>query len=252
MLKRLLQNDASFNLYNLILAVVFAGLLIYLVAYSPYCAEIPGPTGPCLDSTLVLFTLFTLLTAGGLGGVVCNLRGIFKYHRDKNKLPDQFRIPFFVLSFLNSALSSAPTLAWTTLAGRIPFIGLALLAGFASQEFMERLKEVAKAAFGETEQAPQPTMSTVGVDLKSQGELDRVSESELVLLMGNLLGEDAFHWRIFQPGERPTRPLGKAAAMRVSGGNAANRLDAAKQQARLAAETDGISDWRSQEIPDWN
>src|SRR4030095_2356112 len=214
MLTRFLKNDASFNLYNLILAVVFAGLLIYLVAQSPYCTEIPGPTGQCLNSKLVLFTLFTLLTAGGLGGVVCNLRGIFKYHRDKNKLPDQFRIPFFVrpwlgaavglitffvLSFLNSALSSAPTLAWTTLAGRIPFIGLALLAGFASQEFMERLKEVAKAAFGETEQAPQPTMSTLTGDLKGANELDRVGESELVLLMGNLLGQggNAFHWPCF-------------------------------------------------------
>jgi hypothetical protein len=199
--KRLLQNDAIFNLYNLILAVVFAGLLIYLVAHGPYCPEIPDPTAPCLDSILVLVTLFSLLAAGGLGGVVCNLRGIFKYHRDESKLPDRFRIPFFVrpwlgaavglitffvLSFLNSALSSTPTLAWATLAGRIPFIGLALLAGFASQEFMERLKEVAKAAFGETEQAPQPTMSNLAGELKSSGELDRVSESELVLLMGNL------------------------------------------------------------------
>jgi hypothetical protein len=56
---------------------------------------------------------------------------------------------FFLGSFINSALSDVSTQSWATLPGRLSYIGLALLAGFGSQEFMERLKEVAKTTFSE-------------------------------------------------------------------------------------------------------
>jgi hypothetical protein len=53
-----------------------------------------------------------------------------------------------VSSLSEASLAEPSSFAWRYLDGRIPYIGLALLSGFAAQEFMERLKEVAKTLFG--------------------------------------------------------------------------------------------------------
>jgi hypothetical protein len=57
---------------------------------------------------------------------------------------------FFLGNFVNSSLSDASGQSWAYLSGRLPYIAVALLAGFVAQEFMQRLKEVGKTVFSET------------------------------------------------------------------------------------------------------
>jgi hypothetical protein len=119
-----------FVIFNLGLAIIFSVALIYLVAASPYGAETD------LDYWIIIYAMATFFCAGGLGGAGCNLRGIFEYYMDKEKLPASYFEPygvrpwmgacsgliaFFVLSFLNTALSNSNSLAWTTFSGRIPY-----------------------------------------------------------------------------------------------------------------------------------
>ena len=198
-----------------------------ITRYLPQSAasEQQGPsavrTSQKLDLWLVLLALATFFCAGGLGGVVCNLRGIFKYYAELGELPRKFYVPyavrpwmgassglitFFVLSFLNTALSESSSPAWTTLTGRIPYIGLALLAGFGSEEFMERLKEIAKTTFGV--QSASPTSPAAMSEIlmwtsTAKGlegtRMEPVKDDELVLLSGDLRGDGEYHWKIFQP-----------------------------------------------------
>jgi hypothetical protein len=119
-----------------------------------------------VPKSIVLDIIYIMLLTGALGGVLCNLRGIFARFRDENgTIGIELEVPFyirpfsgalcgmmffFVSSFFASSLTSSGTdaLSWKTFEGIFPYAGIAFLAGFASQEFMERLKEIAKAIFG--------------------------------------------------------------------------------------------------------
>ena len=120
------------------------------------------PIGPALISTLL-----TMAMAGAAGGTLCNLRGLFKYISMQGDFPSRFEAPFYVRPFtgamtglfvffvshlLVTSLSQQPTVHWRYLEGRLPYVGLAIIAGFAAQEFMQRLKEVAKTLFSESQQ----------------------------------------------------------------------------------------------------
>jgi hypothetical protein len=112
---------------------------------------------------MIGYVLWAIFLAGGLGGALSNLRGIFEFARDKTYFPAYLEIPFyvrpisgvicglftfFVSSFFAGALTQGDASGWQTLNGMFPYIGIAFIAGFASQEFMERLKETAKTLFG--------------------------------------------------------------------------------------------------------
>lgn len=122
---------------------------------------------------VVLDLLYIMLLTGGLGGVMCNLRGIFQRFRDEDgtfaidlEVPYYIRpfsgalcgmMFFFLSSFFAASLTNngASDLGWETFAGIFPYAGIAFIAGYASQEFMERLKEIAKAVFpGQKESNP--------------------------------------------------------------------------------------------------
>lgn len=309
-----LKSDFIFNLYNLVVTLLFTAALVYLVARSPYReepsfagiqlsqettladgqVEATAPTtgevgvdnqaaeppeeenqqsNPQLSEEIrwLLFTLLTLLAAGGLGGVLCNLRGIFKYHRARGYFPERFKTPFiirpwmgavvglltfFVASLLNSALSNAASYSWQTLSGRIPFVGLAVIAGFGSQEFMERMKEVAKTLFQEAgpEEAPVlveqiATWNGTAWVLKDPAQkLDKVGQEELIILMGNLLVNGELQWHIFQPGELVSTPKGSATAIRVRNGNIEQRNERAYAVIELAFSSCGMVEWQKQGI----
>lgn len=117
---------------------------------------------------MIAYVLLAIFLAGGLGGALSNLRGIFEFARDKTYFPAYLEIPFyvrpvsgvicglftfFVSSFFAGALTQNAVAGWQTLNGMFPYIGIAFIAGFASQEFMERLKETAKTLFGVPTQA---------------------------------------------------------------------------------------------------
>lgn len=60
-------------------------------------------------------------------------------------------LTFFVGNLLVTSLSiDAAHKGWETLHGRLPYIAIAILAGYAAPEFMHRLKEVARTMFSET------------------------------------------------------------------------------------------------------
>jgi hypothetical protein len=44
---------------------------------------------------------------------------------------------------------------WATFTGRLPYVGVAFLAGYASQEFLERLKAAAEALFSSSARAEE-------------------------------------------------------------------------------------------------
>ncbi len=108
--------------------------------------------------------ILIMLIAGALGGVLCNLRGIFGYYRDEGELPKDLHIPYFtrpfaaaiggifiyfVSSLLVSSITLTPIAEGIGFEGMISYIALAIVAGFGIQEFMERLKALATTLFGE-------------------------------------------------------------------------------------------------------
>lgn len=130
------------------------------------------PETPLTDPRMIAYILFAITMAGGLGGTLCNLRGIFEFTRDnKGKFPEHLEMgfylrpvsgvlcglfTFFVSTFFAGALSQGGS-SWRTLDGMFPYIGIAFIAGFASQEFMERLKDTARTLFGSGNgAAPEP------------------------------------------------------------------------------------------------
>jgi hypothetical protein len=162
-------------LVNVLLAIFFSPLLIFLVIRNVF--------------TPLVATLLSVLTAGTLGATLCNLRGVFSQCRDrKGQFPPHLIIPYYVrpltgmvtglLSFfignlLVTSLSiDAATQGWTTLEGRLPYIGFAILAGFAAQEFMERMKEVARTLFSERLQENEYSQLEKLAELHKEGVLD--------------------------------------------------------------------------------
>lgn len=124
--------------------------------------ETPAET-PASDPRMIAYVLWAISLAGGLGGVLSNLRGVFGFTRDQSYFPAYLELPFylrpvsgvlcglftfFVSSFFSGSLAPGDTAGWQTLQGMFPYIGIAFIAGFASQEFMERLKETAQTLFG--------------------------------------------------------------------------------------------------------
>ena len=118
---------------------------------------------PETDPRMIAYVLWAISLAGGLGGVLSNLRGVFGFTRDQSYFPAYLELPFylrpvsgvlcglftfFVSSFFSGALAQGSGAGWQTLEGMFPYIGIAFIAGFASQEFMERLKDTAQSLFG--------------------------------------------------------------------------------------------------------
>lgn len=111
----------------------------------------------------LLDVLLAMCISGLLGGVLANLRGVFEFYREINKFPDKLFIPylirpltailsglfvFFLANTIVSSTSVSNSSHYIPYKGLITFMGMAILAGFASQEFTERLKSAASTLFG--------------------------------------------------------------------------------------------------------
>lgn len=189
--------------YNIVLAVLSAVLLLLLVTLAPYTSAQNTPDD--LTPVILITALLTMLAAGAAGGTLCNLRGLFKHiDRHGGRFPLRLELPFyirpltgsltglftfFVGSLVVSSLSvDAASLAWASLPGRIPYIAVALLAGFAAQEFMQRLKEVAKTLF--SQETEQPEADAVGglERLAALRQAGALSDEEFQAAKARLLG----------------------------------------------------------------
>ncbi len=111
------------------------------------------------------FIVILMILAGGLGGVLCNLRGFFmQFRKDDGGFPATLEIPYYVRPFLGAGaglfvyfvanfLITSITVTYVAtnipFQGMVSFMALAILAGFGSLEFFERLKETALSLFGQ-------------------------------------------------------------------------------------------------------
>jgi hypothetical protein len=118
---------------------------------------------------LFLFTCAMMICCGTIGGSLYDIRGLIKHSTH-----DDFE-PLFVLSYvlrpIAGGLSSLVAFflllvgalgfsythdpvggaGWTTFEGRLPYLAVGFLAGYSSQVFMLKLKEIADAAFSTRE-----------------------------------------------------------------------------------------------------
>ena len=117
-----------------------------------------------------LDVLIAMCLAGILGGILANLRGIFEFYRERKKFPEYLFIPYLIrpltaaicgvlVFFLANTLVSSASASYdsvnVTYKAMISFMALAIISGFASQEFTERLKAAAATLFG-ISPAPAP------------------------------------------------------------------------------------------------
>lgn len=121
------------------------------------------------SGVVFLFTCGMMVCCGTIGGSLYDIRGLIKHSTH-----DDFE-PLFTLSYLlrpiAGGLSSLIAFflllvgalgfsyshnpvtgaGWTSFEGRLPFLAVGFLAGYSSQVFMLKLKEIADAAFSSGE-----------------------------------------------------------------------------------------------------
>jgi hypothetical protein len=121
------------------------------------------------SSLLFLFTCGMMVCCGTIGGSLYDIRGLIKHstHNDFDPLCTlsyllrpiagglSSLIAFFLLlvGALGFSYSHDPVggAGWTSFDGRLPYLAVGFLAGYSSQVFMLKLKEIADAAFSSGE-----------------------------------------------------------------------------------------------------
>lgn len=121
------------------------------------------------SSLLFLFTCGMMICCGTIGGSLYDIRGLIKHstHNDFDPLCTlsyllrpiagglSSLIAFFLLlvGALGFSYSHDPVggAGWTSFDGRLPYLAVGFLAGYSSQVFMLKLKEIADAAFSSGE-----------------------------------------------------------------------------------------------------
>lgn len=118
---------------------------------------------------LFLYTCAMMVCCGVIGGALYDIRGLIK-HSTKNDFDPlctlsyllrpiagglSSLIAFFLLlvGALGFSYSHDPVggAGWTSFEGRLPYLAVGFLAGYSSQVFMLKLKEIADAAFSSGE-----------------------------------------------------------------------------------------------------
>ena len=118
---------------------------------------------------IFLYTCGMMICCGIIGGSLYDIRGLIKHSIDADFEPLftlsyllrpiagglSSLIAFFLLlvGALGFSYSHDPVVGagWTTFDGRLPFLAVGFLAGYSSQVFMLKLKEIADAAFSSRE-----------------------------------------------------------------------------------------------------
>jgi hypothetical protein len=127
----------------------------------------PDSSGQLLDAQIkqvFVMTIVLMFVAGVIGGCLYNFRGLTK-HASLQDYAANYNLSYYLrpLSGGSSGLivfflllggaitfgvdSPGAGSSWTTLTGRMPYIAFALLAGYGSQEFMTKLKDLADSLF---------------------------------------------------------------------------------------------------------
>jgi len=154
-------------LYVIVMTAVSMAAFVALVALVPVVPT-EGLSGtvtvPTLTQVAVLTMVFMFI-AGVLGGCLYSLRGLTK-HTSANDYSASYDLSYYLRPIssgicglmvfflllggaltLNIGSTGAGGMSWLTFAGRMPYIALSLLAGYGSQEFMLKMKDVADSIF---------------------------------------------------------------------------------------------------------
>jgi hypothetical protein len=144
--------------------------------------------------------IWLMLISGGLGGILCNLRGIFTNYRREGALPDRLFVPYltrpftaaicgvfvyFVASMLVTSITLTPIAYGVGFQGMISYMAFAIVAGFGSQEFMERLKALALTLFGER---PDRTPAENLMDWQQLVQRGYITQEDYIALKNKALG----------------------------------------------------------------
>ena len=146
--------------YTLAATVVAILALIVLLAWIPAPPEPPSPRD--LASALIA-TLGLMFSAGAMGGCLYSFRGLTKHSADED-YADSYNLSYYLrplaggvsglmvfFLLLGGALTlnigAESTVSWATFQGRMPYVALAILAGYGSHEFMLKLKDLAESLF---------------------------------------------------------------------------------------------------------
>lgn len=142
--------------------------LAVLMLTVPHEAE-PRAGSSAPTEVLFLFTCGMMISCGTIGGSLYDIRGLIKHSTQgdfqvRQELSYLLRpiagglsslIAFFLLlvGALGFSYSHDPVAGagWTTFEGRLPFLAVGFLAGYSSQVFMLKLKEIADAVFSSRE-----------------------------------------------------------------------------------------------------
>lgn len=185
---------------NMLLTSIICVLFFLCLAWGRYVPITAASNPAIVDEDLLplfLSTLLTMMAAGALGGMLCNLRGLFTWIvRAGGAFPAKYELPFYtrpfvgaitgtIVFFIGNLLANAlafnsDDLGWESLPGRIPYIAIAFLAGFASRELMERMKEVVKTMFSMEAEANNTASSDNPNPKDTAGEARDSSSSTIV------------------------------------------------------------------------
>jgi len=152
------------TVFSVVTAVVSTVAFVVLLLMLPHSTGGSEESGAVAIVDVLVFTSILMLASGALGGCLYNFRGLVKHAQDNDfdtnyNLSYQLRplqgalsglMVFFLL--LGGALTlnvggGSETMAWSTVPGVLPYIAFGVLAGYASHEFMLKLKDLAESLF---------------------------------------------------------------------------------------------------------
>ena len=117
------------------------------------------------DRAIFLYTCGMMLSCGVLGGSLYDIRGLIK-HSSMGNFDSNYNLSYLlrpvagalcalialfliVMGGLGFSTSISEDAGWNSFDGRIPFLGIGFLAGYSSQAFMLKLKDVADTLFSQ-------------------------------------------------------------------------------------------------------
>lgn len=150
--------------FTVVTAVLSTVAFVLLLLMLPHASVGIGESDAAAIVEVLVFTSILMLASGALGGCLYNFRGLVKHSQDNDFNPHynlsyQLRplqgalsglMVFFLL--LGGALTlnidaGSGAMAWSTVPGVLPYIAFGVLAGYASHEFMLKLKDLAESLF---------------------------------------------------------------------------------------------------------
>jgi|WetSurMetagenome_2_1015567.scaffolds.fasta_scaffold110515_3 hypothetical protein len=181
------------TIYTLVVAAVSSVGLVTLMTHIPDLPPASPSGSPPIGMGVILpLTSAAMCLAGIVGGALSNFRGLIK-HSSEGDYGPQWNLSYYLrppsgglcglvvfFLLLGGAMiltigTTATTAAWSTQVGRMPYFAMALLSGYASTEFMAKLKELAQSLFAQQNKSGGAKGGTHGASVQPPGKTDVAS-----------------------------------------------------------------------------